>query len=879
MKIFTVFILALFLITSKINGQPAVEVKKTCIANPINPTPPIIDGNLNDEIWQKGEWEGGFTQFEPHNGALPSQPTEFKIFYDNDFIYAAFNVLDNEPEKIVSRVTRRDDIDGDWVGLCLDSYSDQRTAFVFIVSTSGVKNDLIIMENGDKEDSNWDPIWWVKTMRTSNGWSAEMKIPLNQLRFANVGELTWGMQVMRYIYRNQEKSMWQHLPKDASGLVHMFGELKGIKGLTPKRQIEVAPYVVAKTEMFKSEAGNPFMTGKRNGINAGIDAKIGLSNNFTLDLTVNPDFGQVEADPSEVNLTAFETYFEEKRPFFIEGSNMLSFGLMFGDGDLATQNLFYSRRIGRSPQIYPDTEDNEYLKMPSNTAILGAAKITGRTNNGMSVGILETITANSFARFDSIGKRDIQIVEPLTNYSVGSLRQELNKGNTIISGMLTSTNRQLTEDTEDYLHRNAYTGGIDFQKMWANKKYLWGAKFYFSHVNGTKEAILETQSSPARYFQRPDNNYTQLDSSRTSLTGTGGMFQVGKIGEGHVRYMGMISWKSPQLEINDIGYTQSVDDIFQVLWVGLRYWEPVSIFRSININFNQWTGWNFGGQSTYKGGNVNFYTQFTNYWSISVGINREGNRLSATALWGGPMIKLPGSWSTWYNISSDQRKNFIAQAGRYSEICDNNYASYHNFYATFSFHPTKNFLIKLNPSYTIHNNNLQVVDNIDMSDGTTKYLRGTLDQKTYVLSLRLEYSINPELSIQYYGRPYLTSGKYSNYKYITNPKANNYNDRFNNYLTTQITYDSNNEEYLVDENSDGNSDFSFSNPNFNFLDFQSNFIVRWEYRPGSTVFFVWTLGKQTSESTYSTSLNSDISNIYNTHPHNIFLVKLSYRFN
>ena len=856
------------------------EPKRLYKANPINPTPPIIDGILDDKIWQKGEWEGNFTQHEPYNGVQPTQPTEFKIYYDKDFLYAAFRMLDRNPEAIVSRVTQRDAVEGDWVALGIDSYFDKRTAFIFCVSVSGVKNDLVMMENGDKEDNNWNPIWWVKTARSPEGWTAEMKIPLNQLRFANTGDLTWGLQVARYIHRNQEQSMWQHVPKDAPGFVHMFGEMNGLHGLTPKRQIEVAPYFVAKTESFKKEIGNPFVTGKRNDLNAGVDAKIGLTNNFTLDLTVNPDFGQVESDPSQINLSAFETYFEEKRPFFIEGNNMLSFGLMFGDGDLASQNLFYSRRIGRSPQIYPDIDDDEYLKMPSNTAILGAAKITGRTNNGMSIGVLESLTANSFARIDSIGDRSVQIVEPLTNYTVGSLRQELNKGNTIVSGIFTSTNRQLTTETEDYLHRNAFTGGLDLQHMWANKKYLWGAKFYFSHVNGTEEAIIQTQRSSARYFQRPDANYVSLDSSRNSLTGTGGGVQIGKIGEGHLRYMGMLSWKSPQLEINDIGYTESVDDIFQVIWVGLRYWEPKFIFRNINLNFNQWTGWNFGGQSTYKGGNINFYLQFTNYWGFGGGINRSGENLSSHALRGGPMLRTPGSWNAWYNLSSDQRKKVTVDFGGNTQYGDVNYSKYQGFYATLSYKPTNSLTIRLSPNYSESRNDLQYVTNVEDNNGNViRYMRGTINQQTLSLSLRLEYSINPNLSVQYYGRPFFASGKYHDFKYIIEPDANNYSNRFYQLLPSQINYDANNETYLVDENTDGTTDYSFDNRNFNFMDFQSNLIVRWEYRPGSTVFFVWTMSKQTSESVYSTSLNNDMDNLYDTHPHNIFLVKFSYRFN
>ena len=706
-----------------------------------------------------------------------------------------------------------------------------------------------------------------------------MKIPLNQLRFASLENLTWGLQVGRYYFRKQESSYWQFVPKDASGWVHNFGEISGLSGLTPKRQVEVAPYVVTKTERFMEEEGNPFMTGKRNGLNAGVDAKIGLTNNFTLDLTVNPDFGQVEADPSVVNLSAFETYFEEKRPFFVAGSNLFGFNLMGGDGDGASENLFYSRRIGRSPQLYPNNlGDKDFVDFPSNTTILGATKLSGRTNKGLSLGIMESLTLNSYAQIDSLGKRRNELVEPLTNYFVGTLKKEFNKGNTIINSIFTSTNRQQTDITKDYLHKDAYTGGIDLQQYWKNKNYFLNVKLYFSNVNGSKNAIATTQNAPARYFQRPDAKHVSLDSSRTSLTGTGGLVQFGKVGEGHFRYMSFLSWKSPELEINDIGYSQSVDEIFQAFWVGIRFWEPVFIFRSFNINFNQYTSWNFGGDNTHKGGNVNLNLQFKNYWRIGAGFNRNGERLSNSALWGGPMLKLPGNWNVWYNIGSDSRKALTFTVGGSRNWGDENYSSSKSYFGYINFRPSKNISLSLVPEYSVETNKMQYVGETSYL-GAPRYINASIDQNTFNLSFRLEYSINPELSIQYYARPYLSSVKYFDYKFITDPLANKFEDRFEKYSDSQLTFDSDNNEYNVDENLDATPDYSFSKLDNNYLDFQSTMIARWEYRPGSTLFFVWTMGKNDSYSLPSTSIGSDVDHLFGSHPHSIYLIKLSYRFN
>ncbi|MCJ7819858.1 MAG: carbohydrate binding family 9 domain-containing protein, partial [Bacteroidales bacterium] len=436
--------------------------------------PPVIDGDLADEAWTHGDWGGDFSQYEPDEGAPLKQKTEFKILYDNNNIYVAIKAYDSAPDSIVTRMTRRDDTDGDEVVVAFDSYYDQRTAFGFGVSAAGVKGDLIWTDDGMSENETYDPIWYVKTAIYEWGWAAEMRIPLTQLRFSEKEEQTWGLEVIRSIYRLDETDMWQPIARNASGLVHNAGLLTGLAGIEPRALFDVTPYSVGKFESYEGEVGNPWLDGTDLKANAGLDAKIGISNNMTLSLTVNPDFGQVEADPSEVNLSAFETFFREKRPFFVEGNNITSYGLGIGEGDVGNDNLFYSRRIGRSPRLPADPGDSEFAYTPAFIPIIGAAKITGKSGNGLSVGVIEAVTAqvNTKIYNEISGKTTHVTAEPFSNYAVGRVQQDLNEGKTIIGGMVTSTIRSLDETTEDYFHKSASTAGIDFTQYFRDMNYV-----------------------------------------------------------------------------------------------------------------------------------------------------------------------------------------------------------------------------------------------------------------------------------------------------------------------------------------------------------------------------------------------------------------------
>lgn len=834
-----------------------------------------IDGRLDEPVWQNAAWQDDFTQYEPSEGKKPSQKTEFAILFDENYLYVGFKCWDSSPDSIVQRLTRRDEMDGDFVAVQFDSYHDKRTAFSFMANAAGIKNDFVISNDGENEDNTWDAIWIVKTSRDDKGWYSEMKIPLTQLRFKSEPEQTWGLQVGRSFFRKQEVSLWQASSKKTSGWVSQYGELKGLKNLKSRKVADLTPYVVARTDRFEKEAENPFkQSGRKNQLDVGLDGKIGLTNNLTLDFTINPDFGQVEADPSQVNLTSFETFFQEKRPFFIEGKNILSFPLMFGDGDLASENLFYSRRIGRRPHYSPDLADGEYMKAPEFTSILGAAKVTGKTKTGWSLGLLESLTSEEFARISN-GSERREMIEPFTNYTIGRVQKDFNKGNTLLGGIFTSVNRNLAEDQLNDLHKSAYTGGIDFVHKWHNKDWEFDFSSYFSRVEGSPEAITNTQRSWIHGFQRPDASYLKLDSSRTSLSGQGGKVVLAKNG-GKLKFMAATAWKSPGLELNDVGYMRQADNILEVIWVGYRIYEPFSIFRNLNLNFNQWTEWNFGGELTGPGGNINAHTQLKNYWNFHWGVNINGEGLSSAELRGGPALKVTGTKNMWFAFGSNDQKRLTGEA-QFMVLGgnENNSKKMFDCGISFGYRPSKNLKITLSPNFNKNNDELQYVTQQDYSN-KTDYVFARIHQKTLSASLRINYIITPNLSIQYWGQPFLASGKYTEFKRITNSRANKYSDRFALLGSNELGYNAADEIYQVSDLA-GNQLYTFDQPDFNFKEFLSNMVVRWEYLPGSTIYLVWSQNRNQSVSNGSFHFRDDLTDLFDKKPYNVFLVKMSFR--
>ncbi len=836
-----------------------------------------IDGELTEEDWTTGTWEGGFVQNRPYENNQPSQKTEFKLVFDNDYVYVAIKAWDTAPDSIVKRLSRRDKLEGDNVGIVLDSYHDLRTGFSLSVSASGVKSDFIYSNDGTIEDPTWDPIWFTKTKIYPWGWAAEFKIPITQLRFEKNSNTIWGFEVFRQIYRHAEMDLWQPVARNASGFIHFCGELSGMGAIRPQKQLDITPYMVSSLHTYPKEEGNPFGDGSDTHIKTGVDAKIGVTNNLTLDVSINPDFGQVEADPSQVNLTGFETYFIEKRPFFIEGNNITRFPLGFGDGDLSEEQLFYSRRIGRRPSGDPELKDGEFMKSPDFTSIIGAAKLTGKTESGWSVGVIESVGNEEDAEIDYNGIRRKELIEPLTNYFVGRIQRDLNKGNTIIGAMVTNTNRKLGNSSlNDLLHKNGSTAGIDFKQYFKNKSWVLEVNSIFSQVNGSKNAITETQTSTSHLFQRP-NGTRSFNHELTSLTGQGGNLQFGKI-DGNLNMMFLTLWKSPGLELNDIGFLRSTDEILPVFYAGYKFNKPTGIMREANININEWNGWDFAGNFLFTGGNINGQIQFTNQWTLFGGLNFETKILSNTILRGGPALKVPGSKNINFMVMTDPRKKFsVHYTGVHSKY-ENGTGTMNLFSPELKYKPLNTLEIFLEPACNLIMNDLQYVDEI-YSGGKPNYLLARIDSKTLSLSMRINYNIKPDLSIEYWGQPFIASGKYSRFKSVIQPKANNYAERFKLFNNQDIALNSSTNYYQVDEDGNGTTDYSFENPNFNVNEFLSNLVLRWEYIPGSVLFLVWSQNRSYETDKGEFDFAHNLNNLYNLErPSNVFLIKLSYRF-
>lgn len=868
-------IILLLLICNYIFAQE-IE-KKNYSANKVNSLNITIDGKLDETEWQTTNWENQFIQFEPYEGKAPHQQTEFAILYDENNIYVAIKAFDKSPDSISMRLSRRDELDGDIAGVMFDTYFDKRTGFGFFVSAAGVKSDFINSNDGENEDNTWDPIWWVKTTKTVEGWNAEMRIPLTQLRFEEGEEQHWGMQVLRFIFRKEELSSWQPMKRETSGFVSQFGTMNGIKNIKPKNNLEVTPYVVVRTERFEKEHNNPFRSsGKINGFNAGLDAKIGLTNFITLDLTVNPDFGQVEADPSEVNLSTSETFFEEKRPFFIEGKNILKYTLGIGGGGMGTEGLFYSRRIGRRPNYYPNLESGEYADVPAFTNILGAAKITGKTNNGWSIGVLESVTAEENAEIKGIGEGRTQSVEPLTNFFVSRLQKDFNDGNTYIGGMVTAVNRNINDEHLEFLHKSAYSGGLDFTHKWDDRNWSTSAGFYVSQVNGTEEAITRTQTSYIRNFQRVDADYVTLDTTRTSLMGSGGKISIGKEG-GKFNIGAFTSWKTPGLEVNDVGFAQRVDRILEVVWAGYHIYEPFSIFRNVNFNGHQFGAWDFGGNQIGIGGSIRSSAQFTNYWRSSFSFSLNGEQRLNTVLRGGPALLIPGYKNLRYRISTNQQKQLTFEfSGSQNFSNEKGFKSIRNAELEIGYRPFKSLKIEVEPGINTYSTKLQYVTQKGYNSDT-RYVMANIDRTTVNMSLRINYNITPDLTIQYWGQPFVATGEYSEFKHITDSKADNLADRYNIYNDQQISYNEESHYYSIDDNLDGTVDYGFGNPDFNVKEFLSNLVVRWEYQPGSVIYLVWNQTRNEYQNDGTFDFTNDIKDLFSEKPKNIFLLKFSYR--
>jgi hypothetical protein len=801
-----------------------------------------LDGELTEEVWQSAPVINGFKQREPNDGASATYDTEARIAYDATALYVAVLAVDPEPARLVGIRTRRDESSpSDWIRVVIDSFHDRRSAFEFAVNPAGVKQDAYWFNDSNKDDG-WDAVWDVAVSRGPRGWRAEFRIPFSQLRFHPSAAATFGFAVVRQIGRLNETTTWPLLSRNASGYVSSFGELTGLSLNQSQKRLEMVPYVVADLTTQPGEAGNPLRETTDPDGSLGVDLKYALRPGLTLTGTVNPDFGQVEADPAVVNLSAFETFFAERRPFFMEGSGIFRFDLDCNDGNCS--GLFYSRRIGRAPRGEADVPDGGFSDAPVQTTILGAAKLTGRAGP-FSIGVLNAVTGDEDAVIANGVQRTRQTIEPLTSYSVARARREF-ADQSALGFMMTATNRNLDEDTR-FLAGQAYTGGIDWdwrlQRRYSFQGYVVG-----SSIRGEPEAISELQESNVHSFQRPDAEHIELDPTRTALNGYGLMMAVSKIGGERVRFNSNVSMKSPGFDINDVGFMQRADQRNMSNWVQVRYERPTKWFRSFRYNLNQWAGWNYDGDRLNLGFNVNAHIVFLNHWGSGMGANLNPQSFDDRATRGGPGAYRNRQRSVWGYIEGDQRKpvsmsifGFVAADGLGTSSWDIS--------PNVNWRPTSFLTLNTGVSVSKNHDQSQWIEQLD-----DRYIFGELDQRTVAIRTRLNYTVTPTLTIQLYAEPFVSAGDYITFKQLADGRARDYDRRY-----APVDYS--------------------DNPDFNYRSFRTTNVLRWEYRPGSTLFVVWQQGREDELTRGTFDFKQDFGGVFNAPARNVFLVKWAYWLN
>lgn len=816
---------------------------------------PKIDGKLNDECWQKvGTWDGDFIQQQPHQAKAPSQETEIKILYDDKYLYVGIIAHDNEPEKMSTLLGPRDDYTvGDIAGIAIDSYNDKQTAFEFNLTSAGQKVDLMHMgEYG--WDFNWNAVWDGKTSVGDSAWYAEMRIPFTQIRYANKKEHVWGMHIWRYIYRLGEETQWKLIPIDAPAMVYIFGELRGIKDIPYKRNFELMPYAKAKHIPHSNSAQN---------FGVGLDGKIGVTSDFTLDYTFNPDFGQVEADPSELNLTSYETFYDEKRPFFLEGNSILEY-------NLGSDMLYYSRRIGHAPsdEPYYDEDAGETLIMPDNTTILNALKLTGKNRKGLSLGLVNSLTAREEATIRTADEEIKEAVEPFTNYTVARVKQDLNEGSTVLGGIVTSTIRNIKDENLEFLSDDALVGGLDFEHNWKNRKYYIAAKGFASDIHGSEEAISVLQRNSRHYYQREDAGHLEYDNTLTRLSGWGGDLAGGKR-SGKFRVTGELQARSPGVDLNDVGYLWQADYLREDLDVEYAVNKPKGILLSYSFQLSQNHLWSYGKENLGSDWYLYAQLRFKNLWRFKSFVGRKFNVIDTRELRGGPSLRIDNSSRYRFGLQSNSQKDFMAALLTKFTVGDDNISKSNENSLTLNWRVSNRMSLSSIFSYKTEIDNSQYIKN-KLIDDHRKYLVGKLDRQTFYTTLRAELFITPELSLQYYGSPYVSTGQYLDYRKVTDSKASK--------LTERFEFLSQDGDLLVDNDGNVYHDFNSYDFDFTFHEFRSNFVARWEYKTGSSIYFVWTNNRFQYVDVYSPSLSNALKDIGKIKSENAFMIKISYWF-
>ena len=820
--------------------------------------PPKIDGLLNDEIWNLGEWQSDFTQQQPYGGSKGSETTYLKVLYDRSNLFVAIICHDKEPDKIRDIFGRRDGYSGDMTGIAIDSYFDKRTAFEFSLSAAGQKMD--VKHLGDTQfDINWNAVWDGATSRNDTAWIAEMKIPFSQIRYTNREEHVWGMHVWRGISRKYEYDNWQYIPREAPAMVYLFGELKGVKNIRNSRQVEFLPYALSSLAKYQEKEN----TGPLE-FNGGINAKVGISSDYTLDLSINPDFGQVEADPSVLNLTSFETFFEEKRPFFLEGNEIFDYEM---DGDIP----YYSRRIGSVPSFPGKYHSWEISEIPDRTTILGSVKLTGKSKKGLSVGFVNGLTAQEFGKAtNEVGvEKEIQMA-PMSNYMASRIKREFHQGNTIVGGVFSFVNRISGDSaSSELLPSSAISGGLDLLHHWKNRNYFLEVKTITSQLNGSPEAILRKQMAHNHRFQRPDAEYIEVDSLAEHLSGHGGLICAGKKG-GNWNFNLQGQYRSPGLNLNDMGYIRQSDFFGQRFKISYEMNEPKKWIRNYTLQLHQEALWSFGGENTRNQIGVDFKSMNNKLWRFNLNLRYDLSHLDIRELRGGPALRNDEQSRMEIFVGTNSARDLYAGIGFHHTSFGMKDASQDFLQLSVTWLPIKKLKISGSADLDQRRYNQQYVTTIS-GNTADEYIVGNIDRHTTSFTFRSELFLTPELSLQYYGSPYYSVGKYDSFRRIAQASSKDVKNRWE-YL--DVNYNASSGNYTYERNTET---LSFRNPDFSFMQFRSNLVFRWEYKLGSILYVVWSHNRSGWESVYNPirDITGDLFSIKGNH---VFIVKFNFWF-
>jgi hypothetical protein len=808
-----------------------------------------VDGVLSEQAWSEAKPQAEFWQLVPNEGAPPTTSTEFRVLYDDTAIYVGVRAFDNQPDTIRGQLTRRDeDSSSDWITVSIDSYGDNRTAFAFSLNAAGVQHDMLLFDDV-KDDASWNAVWDGATSIDESGWVAEYRIPFSQLRFPARSEHEWGIQVQRYAHRSQEITFWSPTPSDRDQMVSQFGSVVGIEEIRSPRRLELLPYAIGGVRTSSER--------DREGVaNFGIDFKYGPSSNVTLSGAINPDFGQVEADPSQINLTASEIFLPEKRPFFVEGVDIFRVALGSDEEGLSEQ-LFYSRRIGSTPHgagVAPDE--------PTSTSIYGAGKLSGKTAGGFALGGLVAVTGEETAHFvTESGDAGEQVIEPSAVYSVARLARDFDGGRTTVGAFGTAVRRSLDGTRMEWLHDRALAGGVEFRHRAASGRWQTEARVLGSNVHGDPMAIDLTQRASQRYYQRPDADYLDYDPARTSLSGVGAVAAASASASKHVRGAVGVDTRSPGFETNDLGFQLTADETNT--WARGEYHDETAgdVVRRWSVRVGGSSKWSWAPAHLGVGANTKVGVMLNSFWGATLQLNVDDERLDPRLLRGGPSVRgrreYGGTASLW---SDERRKVWFELVGHssFEPVSDSWLAlGLANVYVN----PASNVQLVLGGEISGGENDLQYVDTVADTGDELRYVLARVDQTTAAMTLRLSYTLTPRMSLQAYAQPFIAAASYDRYKEAGDLQAAGYEQQFR------------------DLDDGERMQLGVARPDFNLRELRSTVVGQWEYRPGSRLFVIWSHNRSSFADTGTLRPGTEVEQLLGASGEHVVLVKFSYWLN